>query len=52
LLVTTGRSTVATSSVVLPGDVPIEELASFVAIPICGLLTLEAVRGIPGRSRA
>jgi lycopene cyclase domain-containing protein len=30
----------------LPGDLPIEELAFFVVIPICGLLTLEAVRGI------
>ena len=28
----------------LPGDVPIEELVFFIAIPICGLLTLEAVR--------
>ena len=36
----------------LPGRVPIEELAFFVAIPICGLLTLEAVRGIWGRNRA
>ena len=36
----------------LPGDVPIEELVFFVAIPVCGLLTLEAVRGILGRSRA
>jgi lycopene cyclase domain-containing protein len=30
----------------LPGDLPIEELAFFVVIPICGLLTLETVRGI------
>jgi lycopene cyclase domain-containing protein len=36
----------------LPGQVPIEELAFFVAIPICGLLTLEAVRGISERRRA
>jgi lycopene cyclase domain-containing protein len=28
----------------LPADVPIEELVFFIAIPICGLLTLEAVR--------
>jgi lycopene cyclase domain-containing protein len=28
----------------LPGDLPLEELAFFVVIPICGLLTLEAVR--------
>jgi lycopene cyclase domain-containing protein len=36
----------------LPGQVPVEELVFFVTIPICGLLTLEAVRGILGRSRA
>jgi lycopene beta-cyclase len=37
----------------LPGDLPVEELAFFVVIPICGLLTLEAVRRItaPGRPR-
>jgi len=34
----------------LPADVPIEELAFFVVIPICGLLTLEAVRTILGRA--
>jgi lycopene cyclase domain-containing protein len=28
----------------LPGSLPVEELVFFVAIPICGLLTLEAVR--------
>jgi lycopene cyclase domain-containing protein len=28
----------------LPGSLPFEELVFFVAIPICGLLTLEAVR--------
>ncbi len=32
----------------LPGDLPIEELVFFVVIPICGLLTLEAVRRILG----
>ena len=36
----------------LPGRVPVEELVFFIAIPICGLLTLEAVRGILRRSRA
>ena len=30
----------------LPLDLPVEELAFFVAIPICGLLTFEAVRRI------
>jgi lycopene cyclase domain-containing protein len=28
----------------LPGSLPIEELVFFVVIPVCGLLTLEAVR--------
>lgn len=32
----------------LPGDVPVEELAFLVVIPICGLLTLEAVRNLLG----
>jgi lycopene cyclase domain-containing protein len=35
----------------LPGNLPVEELAFFVVIPICGLLTLEAVRNILERSR-
>jgi lycopene cyclase domain-containing protein len=35
----------------LPGDVPIEELVFFTAIPVCGLLTLEAVRRLLGRTR-
>jgi lycopene cyclase domain-containing protein len=33
----------------LPGSLPIEELLFFLVIPICGLLTLEAVRRIVGR---
>jgi lycopene cyclase domain-containing protein len=33
----------------LPGDMAVEELVFFVVIPICGLLTLEAVRTILGR---
>jgi len=37
----------------LPADVPIEELVFFIAIPICGLLTLETVRRlIEGTRRA
>jgi lycopene beta-cyclase len=28
----------------LPFDLPVEELVFFVVIPVCGLLTLEAVR--------
>ena len=35
----------------LPGNLPIEELVFFIVIPICGLLTLEAVRHILGRAR-
>jgi lycopene cyclase domain-containing protein len=30
----------------LPGDLPVEEIVFFVVIPICGLLTLEAVRAM------
>jgi lycopene cyclase domain-containing protein len=30
----------------LPGNLPIEELVFFVVIPICGLLTYEAVRQV------
>jgi lycopene cyclase domain-containing protein len=32
----------------LPGRLPIEDVVFFVVIPICGLLTLEAVRTILG----
>ena len=32
-----------TSGVLLPLDMPLEELVFFVVIPICGLLTFEAV---------
>ncbi len=33
----------------IPGGVPVEELAFFVAIPICALLTFEASRRTLGR---
>jgi lycopene cyclase domain-containing protein len=33
----------------LPGDMAIEELAFFTVIPVCALLTLEAVRSILAR---
>ena len=33
----------------LPGSLPLEELAFFVVIPICGLLTFEAVKALRGR---
>jgi lycopene cyclase domain-containing protein len=32
----------------LPGDLPVEEIVFFIVIPICGLLTLEAVRTLLG----
>jgi lycopene cyclase domain-containing protein len=35
----------------LPGDVPVEEVVFFVAIPLCTLLTFEAVRRILGDGR-
>ena len=41
-----------TTGWLFPGSLPVEELTFFVVIPICGLLTLEAVRGILGRRRA
>ena len=36
----------------LPFDLPVEELVFFVVIPLCGLLSLEAVRSLLDRSRA
>jgi lycopene cyclase domain-containing protein len=36
------------SGVVLPGHLPLEELLFFFAIPICAILTLEAVRSVKG----
>lgn len=33
-----------TTGVVLPGRVPLEELLFFVVVPVCAVLTLEAVR--------
>jgi len=35
----------------LPFGVPVEELAFFVVVPVCGLLTLEAVRTLSRRRR-
>jgi lycopene cyclase domain-containing protein len=34
----------------LPGNLPVEEVVFFIVIPICGLLTLEAVRRILERA--
>jgi lycopene cyclase domain-containing protein len=39
-----------TVGIMLPGGMAIEELVFFTVIPICGLLTLETVRGILRRS--
>jgi lycopene beta-cyclase len=40
-----------TTGLRLPFDVPIDEVAFFVVIPVCGLLTLEAVRNLSGDDR-
>lgn len=37
-----------TTGILLPFDVPLEELVFFVVIPICGLLTYEAVGTVLG----
>lgn len=36
------------SGVILPGHLPIEEVAFFVAIPVCSVLAFEAVRAVRG----
>ena len=36
------------TGVVLPGDVPLEELLFFVVVPVCALLSVEAVRRVRG----
>ena len=41
-----------TSGVILPGAMPLEELAFFIVIPLCGLLTYEAVGNVLRKSRA
>ncbi|PWH06334.1 lycopene cyclase domain-containing protein [Brachybacterium endophyticum] len=41
------------SGITLPGGMPLEELLFFLVIPICGLLTLEAVQTLlAGRRRS
>jgi lycopene beta-cyclase len=40
-----------TTGLRVPGNVPIEEVTFFVVIPICALLTHEAVRRLLERSR-
>lgn len=36
------------TGVVLPGRLPLEELLFFFVIPVCAILTLEAVRSVKG----
>lgn len=44
-----------TTGILLPGTLPLEELVFFLVIPVCGLLTYEAVgtvlRRLPSRRR-
>ena len=40
-----------TTGILAPFDVPLEEVVFFVVIPICGLLTYEAVGTVLGRVR-
>jgi lycopene beta-cyclase len=44
-------STSLATDVRLPFGVPIDEVLFFVVVPVCGLLTLEAVRNLSGRRR-
>jgi lycopene cyclase domain-containing protein len=41
-----------TSGIVLPGGVPLEEVLFFLVIPLCGLLTYEAVGAVLRRRAA
>ena len=41
-----------TTGILLPGAIPLEEVVFFVVIPLCGLLTYEAVGTILSRRRA
>lgn len=35
-----------TTGILLPGNLPLEEVLFFIVIPICGLLTFEAVKSV------
>jgi lycopene cyclase domain-containing protein len=37
-----------TTGVALPGELPVEELLFFVVVPVCSLLSFEAVRKVRG----
>jgi lycopene cyclase domain-containing protein len=39
-----------TTGILLPGNLPLEELLFFLVIPVCAVLTLEAVRKVTGWS--
>lgn len=39
---------VQTTGVLLPGDLPVEELLFFVVVPVCSVLAFEAVRRVRG----
>ena len=41
-----GYSPTYTTGWELPGDYPVEELAFFLVIPVCSILTLEGVRAV------
>ena len=41
-----------TTGILLPGAIPLEEVVFFVVIPVCGLLTYEAVGAVSRRLRA
>ncbi len=43
-------SRIYTLGLTLPGGMAVEELVFFTVIPVCGLLTLETVRSLLGRS--
>nr|MDT0664261.1 lycopene cyclase domain-containing protein [Micromonospora sp. DSM 115978] len=38
----------STTGVRLPGRIPLEELLFFLVVPVCAILTLEAVRAVKG----
>jgi lycopene cyclase domain-containing protein len=38
----------STTGLRLPGGIPIEELLFFLVVPVCAILTLEAVRAVKG----
>jgi lycopene cyclase domain-containing protein len=39
------------TGIMLPAALPLEELLFFLVVPVCAVLTLEAVRRLPGGTR-